>query len=119
MFPRRIFDRHSRAGSRGAARRGGARQFERLEDRQLLASGFAPFAHFSGDVNNPGGSVSIPVQVGSPHFVMPGGRVIVGFAMRQTGGSSPGQMTLLPERGAHARVLFEKETAAGGTTSRM
>jgi hypothetical protein len=126
MGTRRLEQRRRVAGFRGKA---GATRIvrprrpavEALEERQLLANGFNPFAQFSGTVGSPGGSDIIPLHVATPTFTLPGKRVLLGFAMQATNPSGPGSPTMTIAAPGHtfARKILVKEGAAGGTTALM
>src|SRR5262249_55395768 len=84
---------------------------EALEARQLLSS---VFAHLNGGAVAPRRQETIALKVARDDFTMPRGRVLLGFAMRESGGTS-GQMAMIPA----GHVLQRRANPAGGATELM
>lgn len=94
-------------------------RLETLEDRLTPASGSTAFAHFGNLTVGPREPAAVLVHVRADDFTMPGGQVILGFAVQATDphGADPGLVAVVPKRGTSARTLLRKADTAVGSAS--
>jgi hypothetical protein len=84
---------------------------EALESRRLLSS---VFAHLNGASMPAGGHETIQLKIARRDFQMPTERILLGFSMSESGGTT-GRMAMIPVE----RVLLRRVHPAGGATKLM